>query len=207
MTTISFPAVPFPLTASAGSLWDIDGKPGTVSTTAAPHTDIFTDPVDSLQGDAAAILNADNLMGTPPDGDFRLWARVTVGFEATADAGVLLLWFSDRYWAKLCFEFSPDREPMVVSVVNRGVSDDANGFIVDGNSVWLRVSRVGKAYAYHASLDSNSWSLIRVFRLDEEGTALTLGFESQSPHGDGCSVAFEHVGFDTVSLSNLRDGS
>ena len=88
------------------------------------------------------MLNAATLLGVPPDGDFQFSARVTVGFASTYDAGVLLLWVDDRHWGKLCFEFSPAGEPMVVSVVTRGVSDDANAFVVDGRTVWLRVSRV-----------------------------------------------------------------
>jgi regulation of enolase protein 1 (concanavalin A-like superfamily) len=207
VTTIRLPGIPFTLTASAGSFWDIDRDPGAISTTAAPLTDIFIDPVGDSQDNAKTALNADTLMGEAPEGDFRFWARVTVGFESAFDAGVLLLWFSEQHWAKLCFEFSPDREPMVVSVVNRGVSDDANGFVVDGTSVWLRVSRVRNAYAYHASLDGTTWILIRVFRLDEQGAALRVGFESQSPTGEGCSVRFDSVGFDTVSIGDLRDGT
>ena len=57
---------------------------------------------------------------------------------ATYDAGVLTLRRRDDLWAKLCFERSPQGEPMVVSVVTRGVSDDCNSFVVDGRSVWLR---------------------------------------------------------------------
>ena len=56
-------------------------------------------------------------------------------------------------WAKLCFEYSPQREPMVVSVVTRGLSDDCNSFVVDGATVWLRIARVGSAFAFHASTD------------------------------------------------------
>jgi regulation of enolase protein 1 (concanavalin A-like superfamily) len=208
MTSVSLPGVPFALTASAGSLWGIDSDAGTVSTTAAPHSDIFIDPAgDSQVNNAKTLLNAATLLGEAPEGDFRWWARVTVGFEATFDAGVLLLWFSERYWAKLCFEFSPDREAMIVSVVNKGVSDDANAFVVDGTSAWLRVSRVGNAYAYHASLDGKTWSLIRLFSLDEQGATLRLGFESQSPTGEGCPITFDNVGFDRVTLGALRDGS
>ena len=102
------------------------------------------------------MLNAATLLGDVPPGDFQLSARVTVGFASTFDAGVLLLWLDERRWAKLCFEFSPAGEPMIVSVVCRGLSDDANAFVVPGRSVWLRVSRVDRVYAYHASLDGRN---------------------------------------------------
>jgi len=55
---------------------------------------------------------------------------------------------------------------MVVSVVTRGVSDDANAFVVDGRTVWLRVSRVSHAFAYHASLDGKAWRMVRFFSID-----------------------------------------
>ena len=110
-------------------------------------------------------VSAATLLGDVPEGDFQLSARVTVGFASTFDAGVLLLWRDERRWGKLCFEFSPAGEPMVVSVVCRGVCDDANAFTVRGRSAWLRVSRIDRVYAYHASLDGRPWQMIRVFAL------------------------------------------
>jgi hypothetical protein len=97
---------------------------------------------------------------------------------------------------------------MVVSVVCRGVSDDANAFRVPGRSVWLRISRIQRAYAYHASLDGMSWQMIRVFVLSDEGTSLDMiGFEGQSPTGGGCSATFDEIRFLPERLADLRDGS
>jgi regulation of enolase protein 1 (concanavalin A-like superfamily) len=153
------------------------------------------------------MLNAATLLGLPPDGDFQFSARVTVGFAATYDAGVLLVWVDDRHWGKLCFEFSPAGEPMVVSVVTRGVSDDANAFVVEGRTVWLRVSRVSHAFAYHASLDGNAWRMVRFFSIDASSRPAEIGFEVQSPTGDGCVVSFDDVCFTRQRLADLRDGS
>ena len=110
----------------------------TLELAAHPRTDWFVDP----SGGRAPMLDGAALVGDAT-GDFMFSARVTVGFAATFDAGVLLLHVSDTVWAKLCFEFSPQKEPMVVSVVTRGTSDDANGFVVDGDAVWLRIARMG----------------------------------------------------------------
>jgi regulation of enolase protein 1 (concanavalin A-like superfamily) len=156
----------------------------------------------SPQGDPP-VLNAPALVGRV-DGDFTLRARVQVEFAASYDAGALLLYGDEGRWAKLCFEFSPQREPMVVSVVTRGVSDDANGAVVDGDTVWLRVARVGSAYAFHSSLDGKTWSFARHFALDGE---LEVGFEAQSPTGEGCAVRFDEIRFDKRTLQDLRDGS
>jgi uncharacterized protein len=153
------------------------------------------------------MLNAATLLGTPPEGDFQLSARVTVGFQTQYDAGVLLLWVDEQCWAKFCFELSPAGEPMVVSVVTRGVSDDANAFVVPERSVWLRVSRVDRVYAYHASTDARTWRMVRVFSLGDSVTEHKVGFEAQSPTGDGCTVTFEEIRFTGHLLTDLRDGS
>ena len=116
--------MPFPLMPSSAELWRVDKATGTVTVSAQPHTDIFIDPANGSADagentalNAESMLNAATLLGGLPDGDFQLSARVTAGFASTFDAGVLLLWLDERHWAKLCFEFSPDGEPMIVSVV------------------------------------------------------------------------------------------
>lgn len=94
---------------------------------------------------------------------------------------------------------------MVVSVVTRGVSDDCNSFVVDGNAVWLRVARMGAAYAFHASTDGRNWRFVRHFVLDPNGEP-SLGFAAQSPTGDGCAVRFERIAFEPARLADLRSG-
>lgn len=199
--------IPFSLSPSSAGVWQHDAQACTLVAAAAPRSDIFIDPGGATTLDAESMLNAATLLGTPPAGDFQLSARATVGFSATYDAGVLLLWIDERHWGKLCFEFSPAREPMVVSVVTRGVSDDANAFVVSGRSVWLRVSRIDHAYAYHASTDGKHWRMIRFFRIAESSAGDKVGFEAQSPTGDGCCVTFDEIRFVPERLRDLRDGS
>ena len=201
------PGLPFTLSSSSDVAWIIDEASATVTATAAAHSDLFIDPGADSELDAESTLNAATLLGVPPDGDFQFSARVTVNFESTFDAGVLLVWIDDRHWGKLCFEYSPDREPMIVSVVTRGVSDDANAFVVDGRTVWLRVSRIDHAFAYHASLDGKNWQLIRFFAIHDASAPASVGFEAQSPTGDGCVVTFDDVRFTRERLRELRDGS
>lgn len=204
---LNIPGVPFPLSASPAGAWEFDQLSSTLVGTAAARTDVFIDPGGATTADAESMLNAATLLGVPPEGDFQFSARVTVGFAATFDAGVLLLWADERQWGKLCFEFSPAREPMIVSVVNRGVSDDANAFVIPGTSAWLRLSRLGQAYAYHASTDGMRWRMIRFFRISEASAADKVGFEAQSPTGDGCKVTFDDIRFVSERLGDLRDGS
>ena len=204
--TWNVPGLPFKLSPSSEAAWTITEAPVTVTASAAPHSDIFIDPGAGAQPSAEPVLNAATLLGVPPDGDFQFSARVTVDFASTYDAGVLLLWVNHRHWGKLCFEFSPDGEPMIVSVVTRGVSDDANAFVVDGRTMWLRVSRVDHALAYHASLDGKTWPMVRFFTMDGTSASAAIGFEAQSPTGEGCVVTFDDLRFTRERLGNLRDG-
>lgn len=175
--------------------------PATLTLTAPARTDLFIDPAG-----AEPALNAPRSLAAMPAEDFQLSARVTVEFGQTYDAGVLLIWADERNWAKLCFERSPQGRPMAVSVVTRGVSDDANAFAVDRDTLWLRVSRLGPAFAFHASTDGERWEFVRYFAL-EHADGLQLGFEAQSPLGEGCTATFDPIHFLPARLADLRDGS
>ena len=87
------------------------------------------------------------------------------------------------------------------------MSDDANAFVVDGRSAWLRVSRIDNTFAYHASLDGKTWRFIRFFSIGGASATASIGFEAQSPTGDGCVVTFDDVRFSGERLAELRDGS
>jgi regulation of enolase protein 1 (concanavalin A-like superfamily) len=201
------PELPFPVTPSPPGVWRRDERSGAVVAAAPAHTDLYVNPGGASSADAESMLNAATLLGTPPEGDFQLGARVTVDFQAQYDAGVLLLWVDEARWAKFCFEFSPAAEPMVVSVVTLGVSDDANAFVVPERSVWLRVSRVDRVYAFHASTDARTWRMVRVFSLGDSVAAHQIGLEAQSPTGDGCTVTFDEIRFAAHRLRDMRDGS
>lgn len=197
--------VPFPLLPNQDWSWRQDN--GAVTVTAKPHSDFFIDPSGESGVAAESLGNAVAVLGDPPAGDFTFSARVGVDFRDTFDAGTLFLWADETHWAKLCFEFSPDRTPMVVSVVTRERSDDANGFDVDGHEVWLRVARQSGVWAFHASVDGKRWSFVRAFSLGELSSPVRVGLEVQSPTGEGCDVTFSDVTFRSATLADLRDGS
>jgi uncharacterized protein len=204
---LDLPALPFALVPSHDGVWRRDEQGGTVTAAAPAGTDLYVNPAGAGSTDAETLLNAATLLGTPPAGDFQLSARVDVDFRSQFDAGVLLLWADERTWAKFCFELSPAAEPMVVSVVTRGVSDDANAFVVADRSVGLRVSRVDGVYAFHATTDGRTWQLVRVFSLGDDPDRHQVGFEAQSPTGEGCTVTFTELHFTQQRLADLRDGS
>jgi hypothetical protein len=121
------------------------------------------------------------------------------------DAGVLLVYAAERQWAKLCFEYSPQHRPTAVTVVTRQTSDDCNSFEVEENTLWLRITRVGAAWAFHASTDGAWWRLLRYFTLEK--TLVRVGFMAQSPTGERCAATFDHITFRSGAPADLRDGS
>jgi regulation of enolase protein 1 (concanavalin A-like superfamily) len=167
---------------------------------AGPRTDLFTDP-----GGADPQMGAPLLLGRP-SGDFQLSARVSAKLAAKFDAAALVLWASPSSWGKLALEYSPQREPSIVSVVTRGVSDDANSFAVPDAVAWLRISRRGETVAFHASIDGLWWSLVRFFTFTGAGEA-SAGFLVQSPTGDGAHGRFDQIEWAEEPLRELRDGS
>src|SRR4051794_15074557 len=112
---VALPELPFRLTASPTGAWRRDEQLGGVVAAAAAHSDLYLNPAGPDSTDAASMLNAATLLGVPPAGDFQFSARITVDFRSQYDAGVLLVWIDEQHWAKLCFEFSPAGQPMVVS--------------------------------------------------------------------------------------------
>lgn len=162
-------------------------------------TDWFIDPAGSV-----AIANAPVALFTPPAGDFVLQARVAVAFGATYDAGVLFIYGDDAHWAKLCFEFSPQDEPMIVSVVTRDSSDDCNSVVIDGREVYLRVSRNGLSWAFHYSRDGKVWRMVRTFRAQPAETR--IGFSAQSPRGQACQVRFTEIEWRQGGVADIRSG-
>lgn len=155
---------------------------------------------DDKQHDATAL-------GFSAPDTFSLSARVRVaGERSTFDAGALVLWADIDHWAKLCFEYSPLGEAMVVSVVTNEFSDDCNSTLVEADNVFLRVSRVGAGWAFHSSPDGSHWSFVRLFRLDTD-LPVTVGFLSQAPMGESCVASFEQIRLTPDVPSDLRDSS
>ncbi len=186
--------------------WRLDPVEWTVedaarlSIRAGEKTDLFFDPALGARNDSAPAA-----LFAPPDRDFILSARVKVDFRSTFDAGVLHARCGGDRWAKLCFEYSPDGQPMVVSVVNHGVSDDCNSVTVAARAVYLRIAQAAQATAFHYSLDGERWNLVRHFSLGSLD-GLRTGFSSQSPTGGGCLSVFSEIRYRPGTLKDLRNG-
>ena len=173
---------------------------GQLSITTGAQTDWFRDPAGKHVKDDAPIA-----LFVPTDSTFSLQAKVTVEFAATYDAGTLFVYVHDALWAKLCFEYSPQGQPMVVSVVTRSVSDDCNSVSIGDRSVYLRLYRQSDVLAFHYSLDGQYWHFVRHFSLGSV-EQLRAGFSTQSPTGQGCRAVFSEIRYTPGALSDLRNG-
>lgn len=170
-----------------------------VELSAPPRSDRFFDPVSGRrQADSPAWLATTSAPAT-------LVAHVGVAFRGIFDAAVLMVYERADAWAKLCFEQATDGRPTVVSVVTRGTSDDANGWPVQGERTWLRVSVLPVGYAFHASSDGRRWDLVRLFRLGR-GTVRRVGLSVQAPVGAGCTAVFESVSLRPGATLDVRSG-
>jgi regulation of enolase protein 1 (concanavalin A-like superfamily) len=180
--------------------WSVEGE-GQLCIVAGGQTDWFIDPAGGL-----SRCNAPVALFTPTEETYLLSARVSVEFAATYDAGALFVHAGDDAWAKLCFEYSPRREPMIVSVVTRGDSDDCNSAVADRGSVHLRTCRRKRSFAFHFSMDGRFWHLVRHFSLGNIGEA-SIGFSAQSPTGKGCAVVFSEIVYSPGAMVDLRSGA
>jgi regulation of enolase protein 1 (concanavalin A-like superfamily) len=174
---------------------------GVLILTAVAGADWTNDAFGGPQQHAATAL------GFAPTQYFSLSVRAQVPTERTTfDAAVLAIWGDPDHWAKLCFEYSPQGQAMVVSVVTNEYSDDCNSTLVSEEAVYLRVVRSGAAWAFHSSIDGHSWVFVRVFRLAFDGP-IRVGFLAQAPMGDSCVAEFDNIVYSINVPADFRDGS
>jgi regulation of enolase protein 1 (concanavalin A-like superfamily) len=128
----------------------------------APKTDWFVDPFDGSLANTAPILLF------KPDSGCILSTNVTVSFATEWDAGALMFWGDNHDWAKISFEFSPDKALTVVAVVSSGVSDDCSCKELNGDSVHLRIAKTGKTYGCYFSVGGQVRQILRTFGLDTD---------------------------------------
>ena len=196
---LMLPTIPHTLHWETPAVHHAVNADGALVMSAGPRSDHFIDP----RG-AVSITNSPRLLGTP-DATFLLSAHAHGELIATYDAAVLMLYVSEHSWAKLCLELSPQGEPMIVSVVTNGLSDDCNSVVLASADAWLRVAGLGNAFAFHYSLDGETWHFVRHFTLHERAN-LRAGFSVQSPTGEGCTVTYSRIRYQPVALEDLRSG-
>ena len=170
------------------------------------NTDYFNSPVKENGAFPELVANA-ALLYTEITGDFVFKAKVSLDFISMYDASALLVYENENVWAKLALENSdlPCRKPAVVSVVTNRISDDADGPVVDGNSVYLQIARVDDCFGLHYSVDGKEYNMVRVFTLPV-GKTVKIGFEAQAPMGKGGPRWFTDISIENKRLENIRTG-
>ena len=180
------------------SSWHIDAA-RELKISAGKKTDWFVDPFDGRVSNTAPILFF------TPGPDYVLNAKASVGFRSKWDAGAFMIWADDHHWAKLSFELSPEKQPTMVTVVTRGLSDDCNSIPIKGSIVFLQVARTGNTYVFYSSTDGRDWKILRTFSLDTNLTQV-VGFEAQSPDGAGAEVTFSEIHYSPNKIKNIYTG-
>ena len=172
---------------------------GGIRVTVPAKCDYFRDPTGKTASDNAPFL------WMSVTGDFVAQAHVRPVFDSTYNAGVLMLRHDAQTWAKLCFEATDFGTTAAVSVVTRGVSDDANGMDITQPDLWLQIVRAGNVFALHYSLDGQSWRMVRIFHLDVP-PAIRVGLVAQCPIGPGATIDLLSFTLDQRPITNVRAG-
>jgi len=166
---------------------------------APAETDYFVNPIDeTVKADAPFFYKE-------VEGDFMLKAKVSLDFISVYDACVLLALDNDKLWAKACFEYTDLGTNAVVTVMTNGRSDDANGVNIEGNEVWMQMSRKDNVFAIHYSLDGEKFMMSRLAYLPMK-KKIKVGLVAQSPTGDGGIRYFSNVSLEEKSPLNIREG-
>lgn len=181
-------------------------KNGVLTVYAPAQTDYFNSPVKENGFFPNPVANA-SLYYTELTGDFVFKTKVALEFKNFYDAAALLVYENENVWAKLALENSdlPCRKPAVVSVVTNRISDDCNGPVMDGNSVWFQISRVDDCFAFHYSVDGVEYNMVRVFTLPV-GQTVKVGFEAQAPMGEGGNRYYSEISIQNKRVENIRAG-
>jgi len=163
----------------------------TLVITAGPKTNMFI-----AAGNSFNVCNMPMLV-IEPDGNFSLSAQAKAEHIGRWDAAMMAVYINNEYWAKLCFEMPKLNLKRMVSVVNNVISDDAYHDVIEGNEVYMRVSKKGLRITFSYSTDGQEWVDVRYFTLRSEDS-IKVGFASQSPVGEGFTSKFYNITYSTL---------
>lgn len=172
---------------------------------APAKTDWFNNPIPNSEGKKDTPVANAPILYTEVEGDFAFSVKVTPNHTTVYDACAIMCVKDEYMWTKVAFEKTDFGTKAAVCVVTNGVSDDANGCNIEGDSVWLKVCRVGDIFSAHYSLDGETYNMVRLFELPAD-KSIKVGLEAQSPAGEGGDRVFEDVKLEHVTVKNLRAG-
>lgn len=139
------------------------------------------------------------------EGDFTAKVHVSHAFQSVWDAAAIMTWSDPDNWAKLCFEATDFGTQAIVSVVTKGVSDDANGVNYHWSNVWLQIVRKGNLFGMHYGPDGSHWNMVRYFKMDVP-SKVRIGLVAQCPGGDGAELDFAAFHLDDTTVKDVRAG-
>lgn len=172
----------------------------TLTITGGEASRLFVDPQRLSEANTAPMALF------KPDETFLFSCKVKVNFKSVFDAGVLMIYGNPYQWAKFCFEYTPQHENMIVSVVNNELSDDNNHIVTDKDEIYMRIAGLGNgAYAFHYSTDGEYWNMARYFYINPRHN-LRIGFLSQSPKGKSFTSIFSEIKYTSTKLNDIRSG-
>ncbi|MBT8321593.1 MAG: DUF1349 domain-containing protein [Eudoraea sp.] len=175
-------------------------SPEGLSIETSQGTDFFNNPENGEKVATAPYLYQELA------GDFVAIAKVKPNFQATWNACSLLAYIDENNWIKFAFENSDATGPSIVSVVTRGVSDDANGVVLASYSqVWLKFIRKGNLYAMHWSTDGINYKMSRLSAMPDH-KKVRIGMEAQCPSEGPAIHSFLSFSLERNSIEDLRKG-
>ncbi|MCL2487716.1 MAG: DUF1349 domain-containing protein [Oscillospiraceae bacterium] len=180
----------------------VDGE--AFSIYAPPKSEYFNNPVP-VNGEFIPPIVDAPVLYTEIEGDFVMRVRVKPNFLTNYDAACLMVIKDENVWFKGAFEKSDFGTTAVVTVVTNGLSDDANGCNIEGDTVWLQMARVGNNFAVHYSLDGEKFDMVRLCWLPVDAT-VKAGVEAQSPTGEGGEREFCCLTVEKKTVKDLRAG-
>jgi regulation of enolase protein 1 (concanavalin A-like superfamily) len=161
-------------------------------------TNLFNSPIGSY-----SVQTAPMVLFTPA-GDFVLKARVEGQLKNVYDVAALVIYQDDATWAKLCYENSVTKKPTIVSVVTRGVSDDCNSQTLSTDHTYLAIIRKGNGFAFHSSIDGQTWTMVRCFNLNITGK-IRIGFAVHAHRDEPFAATFSEITYTDKIPANLTN--
>lgn len=139
------------------------------------------------------------------DRDFVFSTAIQHPFENKWDGGAIILEADKDNWIKFCFEKDYTGAKRVVSVVTKGISDDANSIELAQNTAYYKMAKKEDTVYLYVSKSGKEWYLVRAINFKYNKT-LKLGLLAQSPEGKSNTVNFSDVKYSATTIKDFWSG-